>query len=173
MLSVFLLSAPGSYSQLLSAVPSFPLDSSTVNIIVDCTKGNQGLLNYDSTNAVYVHTGVITNLSTSQSDWRYVKFNQNFNQPNPALLATYLGNNKYSFTISNIRNYYGVPAGEIIQRIAILFRSGDGNTVQRNSDGSDMYRAVYTTSLATQFVQPLFQPTFTPIPEPINKVVGD
>ena len=173
MLSVFLLIAQGSYSQLLTAAPSFPQDTSTVAIVVDCTKGNQGLLNYASTNAVYVHTGVITNLSTTQSDWRYVKFNQDFNQPNPALLATYLGNNRYSFTISNIRNYYGVPAGETIQRIAILFRSGDGNTVQRNSDGSDMYWEVYTTSLATQFVQPPFQPTFTPIPEPINKVVGD
>src|SRR5579872_7340976 len=89
------------HAQLLTTVPVFPVDTSTVSITVDCTKGNQGLLNYSNTADVYVHTGVITNLSTSQTDWRYVKFNQNFNQPNPALAATYLGNNKYSFTIGN------------------------------------------------------------------------
>lgn len=160
-------------TQLLSVSPNFPLDTSSVVITVDCSKGNQGLFNYANTNAVYVHTGVITNLSTTQSDWRYVKFNQNFNQPNDSLLATYLGNNKYSFTINNIRNYYGVPAGETIVKIAMLFRSGDGNTVQRNSDASDMYLSVYNNSLATKFIQPPFQPTFTPIPEAINKIVGD
>lgn len=77
-----------SSSQLLSWTPDFPLESSDpVTIIVDVSKGNHGLLNYSSTSDVYVHTGVITNLSTSNTSWRYVKFNQNFNQPNPALHA--------------------------------------------------------------------------------------
>jgi 1,4-alpha-glucan branching enzyme/uncharacterized protein YaiE (UPF0345 family) len=160
-------------AQLLTATPNFPQDTSSVIITVDCSKGNQGLFNYASTNAVYVHTGVITNLSSTQSDWRYVKFNQNFNLPNDSLLATYLGNNKYSFTINNIRNYYGVPVGETIFKIAILFRSGDGSTVQRNSDGSDMYISVYTTALAGQYKSPPFQPTYTPTPQPLNEVVGN
>ncbi len=160
-------------AQELTVVPGFPADTATVTIVVDCSKGNQGLFNYSNTGDVYVHTGVITNLSTAPNDWRYVKFNQNFNLPNPALQATYLGNNKYSFSIAGIRNYYGVPAGETILKIAILFRSGDGNTVQRNSDGSDMYVSIYTGSLAIQFIQPPFQPTYTPVPEPITKHTGD
>lgn len=160
-------------AQELTVNPAFPLDSSTVSIILDCAKGNQGLLNYSNTADVYVHTGVITNLSANQTDWRYVKFNQNFNQPNPALSATYLGNNKYSFTIPNIRNYYGVPLGEKILRIAILFRNGVGTEVQRNSDGSDMYVQISDSTLAAEFILPPLQPTFTPIPELINKKVGD
>src|ERR1700722_5221316 len=136
---VALLAGGRVQAQLLTTIPVFPTDTSTVTIIVDCSKGNQGLLNYSSTSDVYVHTGVITNLSTSQTDWRYVKFNQNFNQPNPALSATSLGNNKYSFTIPDIRSYYGVPAAETILRVAILFRNGAGSLVQRNSDASDMY----------------------------------
>lgn len=171
ILSCFLIFQ--SEAQLLTASPAFPQDTSSVTIIVDCNKGNQGLLNYANTNAVYVHTGVITNLSTAPNNWRYVKFNQNFNQPNAALLATYLGNNKYSFTINNIRNYYGVPVGETIFKIAILFRSGDGNTVQRNADASDMYVPVYSTGLAVQYIQPPFQPMYDPIPEPITKKLGD
>lgn len=160
-------------AQELTVNPVFPVDTSTVTITVDCTKGNQGLLNYSNTSDVYVHTGVITNLSTSQTDWRYVKFNQNFNQPNPALSATYLGNNKYSFTISNIRTYYGVPAAEKIMRIAILFRNGAGSSVQRNGDGSDMYVQIGDGSLAVQFALPPLQPEYNPMPEPINKKVGD
>jgi len=161
-------------AQLLSSTPVFPADTGAVTIVVDCSKGNQGLLNYANTGDVYVHTGVITSSSTSPTDWRYVKFNQNFNQPNPALAASYLGNNKYSFTIPGIRAYYGVPAGESILRVAILFRSGDGSKVQRNSDGSDMYVRVYdASSLAARFVLPPYQPKYSPVPEPINKAVGD
>src|SRR5690242_15142860 len=162
------------FAQLLTSTPPFPADTGTVTIVVDCSKGNQGLFNYANTGDVYVHTGVITNLSTGQTDWRYVKFNQNFNQPNPALAATYLGNNKYSFTIPGIRAYYGVPAGETILRVAILFRSGDGSRVERNSDGSDMYVQVYdNSSLAARFLLPPYQPKYTPVLEPINKAVGD
>ena len=66
-----------SFSQLLSWAPDFPLESSDpVTIIVDASKGNQGLLNYTPTSDLYVHTGVITNLITSNTDWRYVKFSQ-------------------------------------------------------------------------------------------------
>jgi 1,4-alpha-glucan branching enzyme len=160
-------------AQLLSVSPSFPQDNATITITVDCSKGNQGLFNYSNTGDVYVHTGVITNLSTSSSNWLYVKFNQNFNTPNPALLATSLGNNKYSFTINNIRTFYGVPAGETIKKIAILFRNGAGTVVQRNSDASDMYIPVYDASLAGMFTQPLFEPRYLPVPEPIQKNVGD
>jgi 1,4-alpha-glucan branching enzyme len=168
-----LLIAQGLYAQELTTNPAFPVDTSTITITVDCTKGNQGLLNYANTSDVYVHTGVITNKSTGPTNWLYVKFSQNFNQPNAALQATYLGNNKYSFTIPNIRAYYGVPPGEQILRIAILFRNGSGSLAQRNSDGGDMYVQVYTLNLAVQFALPPSQPKYNPVLEPINKKVGD
>src|SRR6185436_17158222 len=138
LLTGFLLIVYNAGAQLLTWSPDFPKDNDNISITVDATRGNQGLLNYNPVSDVYIHTGVITNLSTSATNWRYVKFNQNFNTPNPQLQAVSLGNNKWKFDISNIRAYYGVPAGETILRIAILFRSGNGNTVQRNADGSDM-----------------------------------
>ncbi len=55
-----------------------------VAIIMYAAKGNRGLLNYASIPGVYMNTGVMTNLSASDSDWKYVKFNQNLTQPNPA-----------------------------------------------------------------------------------------
>jgi 1,4-alpha-glucan branching enzyme len=167
----FIFFSEGLRAQLLTISPAFPKDTSSVSIIVDCTKGNQGLLNYANTSDVYVHVGVITNLSTSNSDWRYVPFT--WGTTNAAANATSLGNNRYQYTINNIRNFFAVPSGEIILKVAILFRSGNGNIKQANTDGSDMYVNVYSGSLATQFIQPAFQPTFMPIPESITKVVGD
>ena len=170
------LSFQCAFTQLLSWTPAFPTETTDpVGITLDASKGNQALMNYASVNDVYVHTGVITNLSTNPTDWKYVKFNQNFNQPNPALQAVSLGGNKWKFTITGgIRAYYGVTnAAETILKIAILFRNGAGAVVQRNSDGTDMYVPVYGSALAVQFTQPLMQPLFVRQPEPIAKAIGD
>jgi len=154
-------------AQLLSVNVPFPTDASSIEIIADATKGNRGLLNHSDTN-VYVHTGVITNLSTNSSDWKYVKFNQNFTVTNPALKATSLGNNKWKFVITNIRSYFEVPPGETIIKVNILFRSGDGSKKLANIDGSDMYIQVYQPgAFAAKFTTPAMQPMFNPIPEPI------
>lgn len=176
LLSILLLLSLDSFSQLLTWTPDFPQESTgSVIITVDAAKGNQGLLNYTPTTDVYVHTGVITNLSTTPTDWKYVKFNQNFNTPNPALQATYMGSNKWQFTITGgVRAYYGLtnPA-ETILKIAILFRNGAGTSVQRNTDGGDMYVPVFTTALDVQYTLPLMQPKYNPVPETITKNIGD
>ena len=160
-----------SSAQLLSTSPAFPKDTSGISITIDCAKGNQGLFNYANTNDVYVHVGIITNLSTGASDWKYVKFT--WATSDPAARATSLGNNRYQYTINNIRTFFGVPATEAIQKISILFRSANGNTVQRNTDGSDMYIPVYGTALAGKFLLPFSEPRFIPVPEPITKGIGD
>lgn len=166
LLFVFSLQA-----QELVTTPTFPVDNGSVTVVVDCSFGNQGLNNYANTSDVYVHVGVITSSSTGSSDWRYVPFT--WATTNPAAHAVSLGGNKYSYTINNIRNFFGVPAGETILKLAILFRNGSGNLVQRNSDGSDMYLNIYSTGLAAQFTQPPFQPMYKPIPVPITKNIGD
>ena len=158
-------------AQLLSWTPDFVKDNDNISITVDATKGNQGLNNYANVNDVYVHTGVITNLSTTPTDWKYSKFT--WGTTTAAAQATSLGGNKWQYAITNIRGFYGVPAGETILKIVILFRNGTGSVVQRNADGSDMYIPVYDNSLATRFTDPFFQPTYTRIPEPISKNVGD
>lgn len=154
-------------AQLLSTDVAFPTDASSIVVTVDANKGNKGLLGHTASD-VYVHTGVITNLSTGPTNWRYVKFNQNFNSPNANLQATSIGADKWQFTIANIRAYYGVPAGETILRISILFRSGNGQKKQANSDGSDMYIQIYPANeFALKFTAPAMQPTYNPIPEPV------
>ena len=152
-----------SYAQLLTTAPDFPTDNSSLTITLDATKGNKGLLGF--TGSVFLHTGVITNLSTNPSDWKYVQGTW-ATQTAPA--ATVAGTNKWSFSITNIRDFYKVPAGEQILRITVLFRNQAGTIVQRNLDGSDMYIQVYQQgAFAAKFTQPLMQPMYVPIPEPI------
>lgn len=166
------------HAQLLTWTPAFPKEddpSQTLEITVDATKGNKGLLDYTPTADVYVHTGVITNASTGPGNWRYVKFNQNFNQPNAQLQATYLGNNKWKFTITgSLKTYYGVPATETIQKIAILFRNGSGTKKQANGDAnaSDMYIPVYGPGVAVRLSQPLRDAQFTPAVETQSWNIG-
>lgn len=171
MLLAFVLlmtAASAAYSQLLSTDIAFPTDASTIVITVDASKGNKGLQGF--TDAVYLHTGVITSASTSSSDWKYVKGTWATasapvaTRPDPVNKP-----NIWQVTITNIRSFYGVPAGEQILRISILFRNQAGTLVQRNIDGSDMYIKVYAANeLAVKFTSPAMQPTFNPIPEPVT-----
>jgi 1,4-alpha-glucan branching enzyme len=171
LLFVFpVVSAFFAQGQLLTWTPSFPTENSGIEITADATKGNQGLLNY--TGDVYVHIGVITNKSANSSDWKYVPFTWATTPANGK--ATSLGNNKWKYTISNIRTFFGItdPA-ETIRYIAILFRNSDGSKVQRNADGSDMYIPVYSSSeLAVRFTSPAREPKFVPVPETQNWPVG-
>ncbi len=162
-------------AQLLTWTPAFPKDNDNIVITLDASKGNQGLFNYSPTLDIYVHTGLITSNSSSSADWKYSKFT--WGTTTAIAQATYIGNNKWQFTINNIRAFYntptGVPSAEAIRKIAILFRNGNGNSVQRNADGSDMYIPIYDNSLSLRITDPFFQPTYVPVAESINKQVGD
>lgn len=161
-------------SQLLSWSPDFIQESSTpIEITVDATKGNQGLKDYTSTSDVYVHIGAITSLSTGSSDWKYSKFT--WATTPPAGQCSFVSANKWKYTITGgLRAYFGISnPTEKILKIAILFRSGDGTKVQRNTDGSDMYIPVYEAGLETRLTEPSRQPTFIPLAETITKTIGD
>lgn len=161
-------------AQLLTWSPDFIKETdASVTITVDATKGNQGLNNYANTSDVYVHTGLITSYSANSGDWKHNKFD--WGSTNAAAKATYLGNNKWSFTITGgLRTFYNVTdPSEKILKIAILFRNGSGSTAQRNSDASDMYVPVYENDLNVRITNPFRQPKYDPVPEPIIKVLGD
>ncbi|MBS1738441.1 MAG: T9SS type A sorting domain-containing protein [Bacteroidetes bacterium] len=172
-LSLLILFSLNGYSQLLSWTPSFATEvTSSFVITVDGARGNKGLNGYNPTD-VYVHIGVITSLSTGPSDWKYVK--TTWGSTDPTYRAQPLGSNKWSFTISGgLRSWFGIinPA-ETIQKIAILFRSGSGSLKQTNSDGSDMYIPIYTSTVAVRITDPFFESNYKPVPEPISKNVGD
>lgn len=163
-------------AQLLTWTPEFIRGAGTasVEITADATRGNKGLQDYANAADVFVHIGVITTLSASPSDWKYVKFSS-FNTPNTQAQCTSLGGNRWKFVISGgLRSFFGVtnPAERIL-KISILFRNGAGSVVLRNTDGSDMYIPVYDDGLMVRIEEPAAQPLYTRQPEPIQQKVGE
>jgi 1,4-alpha-glucan branching enzyme len=160
---------------LLDWTPAFLNDIQGGNVVITCNgaKGNTALLNFADTNNVYVHFGLITDSSTSSTNWRYVDTSWAANYPGNH--CTYIGNSRWTFTMpGNLRTYFGMPyPAEKILKIAILFRDALGNTVQRNSDGSDMFVPVDAAGgLQLRFNQPPTEPRFNPWPEPIAVSLG-
>ncbi|MDP4208381.1 MAG: alpha-amylase family glycosyl hydrolase [Bacteroidota bacterium] len=148
---VFLLFSVCISAQVVTTSPSIPVDNQQVVITFDATQGDQGLANY--TGDVYAHTGVITNLSSSTSDWKYVKAAWGTNID--ACKMTRIATNKYQLTIgATIRSFYGVPVGETIQKMAFVFRSSDGTKTGRATGGSDIFADVFTAGLNVNFSTP-------------------
>lgn len=164
-----------SQAQLLSWTPDFAIDGSSTNIVVtmDASYGNKGLYNQTPVTDVYVHIGVITTKSTSPTNWQYSKFT--WGTTTAAAQCSSLGSNKWSYTITGgVRTFFNITdPNEKVKKIAILFRSANGNSVQRNTNGADMYIPVYDNGLYARIDVPLRQPLYTPLPEPILKTVGD
>ncbi len=142
-------------AQLISSDPLFPQDNQSVIIYFNAEEGNAALADYSGD--VYAHTGVITNLSTSLSDWKYVKTGWGVNVP--ATKLTRLSANLYSLTLSpNIRAYYGVPAGEKIEKMSFVFRSGvqvnSSYLEGKTSENGDIYWNVYEDGLNLSLNKP-------------------
>jgi len=174
LILIILFTVLSSRAQLLRTTPEFVQDNnSNIDIVCDASYGNKAILNYSPTADMYVHIGLITSLSASGTDWKYVKYA--WASPGSDRLCTYLGNNKWKFTITGgLRTFFGVTAPtEKILKIAVLFRNGSGATKQANSDGSDMYIPVYDNANYVRITDPFRQPTFSTIIEPITKVVGN
>ena len=169
-----------SAQRLLTWTPEFPQENNNLSFTIDCAKGNQGLFNFEGGNSanVYVHIGVITNLSTGPSDWRYVKFV--YGSTNPQAKATPLGSNKYQFTLKDaannpvsVRTFFGVPNAETIIKVNVIFRNASGTLKGVNSDVSDMYIPVYTAGqFNVRLNLPPFEPRYIPYAEPISVALG-
>ncbi len=138
-------------AQILVSNPSFPKADDSVVLTYNTAEGNKGLDGF--TGDIYAHTGVITNLSTSSSDWRYVITAWGENASKAKL--TSIGNGLYQFSISpSIREFYNVPAGETIQKLAFVFRSADSSKEGKEADGGDIFFTVYSEGLNVSFELP-------------------
>ncbi len=122
--------------QIVTLTPAFAsANDNNVSISYDASQGNAGLLGQAS---IYAHAGVITNLSTSSSDWKYVIAGWTTNLPK-ALLTRVGLSNIYTLNIGNIRTFYGVPANETILKMAFVFRTADGSKTGKTAAGGDIF----------------------------------
>lgn len=130
--------------------PVFALQTDTVVIYYDATKGNAALKDLGPPDA-YIHTGVITDLSKTPVEWRYVK--GTWGTDDLPRKMTYVGKNIYSFKL-HIPSFYGVPSNEKVLKLAFVFRDKTGNKVGRNADGTDLFATIYQAGLKATFTSP-------------------
>jgi 1,4-alpha-glucan branching enzyme len=156
-LSFVLLFACATLSaQVIYSDPPFPTSEEEVTVFFNASEGNGGLENCGCD--IFLHTGTITNLSNSPSDWQYVP--TTWGQANDDWKMTPVPgeSNLYSYTFSpSVREYFGVPGGETIEQVAFVFRDAAGNQTGRADDGSDIFLDLYEGS--TGFASVLQSPT--------------
>ena len=137
-------------SQIVTTSPTFPTENAAVTITFDASLGNQGLKDY--TGDVYAHTGVTTDESTSNGDWKYAS---TWGDNDAKYKLTSLGNNKWELNITpNIREYYGVPTGEEIQKMAFVFRSADNSKEGKDVGNANIFIELSTEGLNVKFNSP-------------------
>lgn len=148
------------WAQLVTTNPTFVTqDGGTIEITFDATQGNAGLK--DLAGDVYAHVGVITDKSASGSDWKYVvtpwPSSTNLAQANTTKnKLTALGNNKHKLIITGgVRAFFGVPIGEKVQKIALVFRNTDGSKTGKTASGGDIFVDVYEAGLNVGFTNPV------------------
>lgn len=153
-LILFFAVAASAWAQVVTSVPSPARMDQPVTISFYADRGSRGLAGF--TGDVYVHTGVITSRSTGPSDWRYVKTNWGQNTAETKLSR--VSTNLYTFTISDIRSYYGVPDSEDVMRLAMVFRSADNSREGKGDANSDLFLDVTQPGMQVRFVTPASSP---------------
>ena len=105
----------------------------TVTIVYNAAMGNAALLNHQG--PVYMHTGLITPLSTGPNDWKNVV--GNWGQADTQVLMTHQGNNIYTKLV-HLASFYGVNAADPVNFLAFVFRNASGSVVGRSSSNNDI-----------------------------------
>lgn len=124
-------------AQILDISPVFPQQTDDITITYNAEEGNGALV---GVTPVYAHAGLITEASTSPTDWKYVQGNWGTADPN--VLMEDIGNNMHRISY-NIKDYYGVPDSERALQLAFVFRNANGSVVGRDPLGADIYYPIY------------------------------
>ena len=143
-----------SWAQILTSNPAFVTKdyNGVIEITYDATLGTAGLKDYTGTDGIYAHTGVITNLSTSDADWKHAP---TWGDNAAKYKLTSLGNNKWKLLITpDMTGYYGLSTGEVVKKLAFVFRNGLKTKEGKDVGGTDIFLTVYDTGLNLSFTNP-------------------
>lgn len=139
-------------ADVVTSEPS-PLQESSKDVVVyfHADMGNKGLAGVAASTGVYAHTGVITNKSTSNSDWKHAPAKWGDNSPKYKL--EYVSPNLWKLNMGDIRTYYGLTADEKARKLAFVFRTADCSKEGKDTGDADIFLDVveegYQVSLAS------------------------
>lgn len=123
-----------SSAQIIQVSPENPNTDSDITIIYNASLGNADLLGF--TGDVYAYTGVITNESYGDWDWKHVS--NDWGSVNPNTLMTRIGEDLYQISF-NIRDFYQIQPDELVLKLAFLFHNDDYSLVGRTEQGGDIF----------------------------------
>ena len=128
-------------AQIVTTTPA-PLqeESKNVTLIYNAASplGNNGMKGLKASDDVYAHIGVITNKSVDVSDWKYGPKEWGDNAAKYKL--TNAGTDLWKLNIGDIRTYFGITdATEHVEKIAVVFRTGDTKKEGKTASGGDIF----------------------------------
>lgn len=145
-----IISAMAGYAQVVTTEPS-PVQTDSKNIVITfhADQGNKGLMGVGSSTKVYAHTGVITNTSTSDTDWKYAP---TWLDNSSKYEMTWIAANTWTLTIPDINTYYGISdPSVIVKKLAFVFRDATGSREGKTASGGDIYVNVLAAGFQLEF----------------------
>lgn len=149
MLSLLTLFFMNVNAQIVTTSPKILQgDSKNIVITFHADQGNKGLAGLSSSDAVYAHTGVILKGS---SEWKYApSWSTNLDKYKMA----YAGENTWTLTIPEIDTFYGVKEGEVVEKLAFVFRNSTGSKEGKTASGGDIFVNVYPSGELSMVITP-------------------
>lgn len=133
---LFTFTAQIALTQIVWTDPAFPSQDENMTFFYNASLGNGEVA---SVVPMYIHTGVITNVSTGPSDWQHVV--GVWGTPDSDVLMTNEGDGIHSFDFNGqtLADFYSLDTDEVIEKIACVFRNAAGTLVGREYDGNDIF----------------------------------
>ncbi|MEG1585335.1 MAG: alpha-amylase family glycosyl hydrolase [Bacteroidales bacterium] len=146
---ILLLSSFWGVAQVTTS-PAFIQKDYTGEIIVyfDATRGNRGMTGATS---CYAHTGVITNESTGNSDWKHAP---EWKDNSPKYKMESVGENQWKLTIPNLKTYYELNENEVVEKLAFVFRDATASKEGKSEANGDIFVDLHESGLQVAFTNP-------------------
>ncbi|MCM1032374.1 MAG: alpha-amylase family glycosyl hydrolase [Odoribacter sp.] len=135
--------ALGMKAQIVTSNPPLLTNSSTGIVLTyhpDAAESNKALMGLPASTAIYAHIGLITDKSTSTSDW---KFAPDWLDNSAKYKLTYTGPNTYTLNIGDFKTYFPGLGSDKVKRIAVVFRTATGDKEGKTMAGGDIFVDVY------------------------------
>ena len=124
-------------AQAVTTSPAI-IQTDTKNIVISyhADRGNKQLMNLPEGTEVYVHTGVITDASASDSEWKYAP---TWGDNAAKYKMKRKSANLYTLTIPDINTYYGITDPKtVVRKLAFVFRTADNSKEGKGDGNSDI-----------------------------------
>jgi hypothetical protein len=152
--SIFCLVFAQLQAQIVITDPPFPTSDELVTLTYDANLGNGELAGVVP---VYAHIGVITNLSIDESDWQHVIGEWGTADSDVLMSPEGGGVHSFDFGGQTLSDFFSLNDGEVIEKLAMVFRNQSGSLVGRETDGSDIYYCLTDGSYSVQVFTDLDQ----------------